>query len=182
MTEAIETKETEQKKHPLLAMRDKVGGFFKGVFTPTPPPPIEYQVVRWNGEDVGMDITRLGGLGAKMSSLAKDGWRFLSVLPDGGIMMGRNHKSVVQVDGDVYVRHQNDSTSYPYSYANEHKCCDHKRTPHPDDGERTIHIPEDGDGQFSAPEKKPEPFEGLKGMVKDIRSEIKNALEEDADD
>jgi hypothetical protein len=181
MTDAIEAK-PEEKKNPLLAARDKVRGFFGGLFTPTPPPPVEYQVVRWDGENVGMDITRLGGQGAMMSSLAKDGWRFLAVLPNGGMLMGRNHKSVVQVDGEVQIYHRNDSTSYPY-YARERKCCDHepKRTPHPDDGERTIHIPEDGDGQFSAPEKKPDPFQGVKSMVKDIRTEIKTALEETDD-
>ena len=64
------------------------------------------------------------------------------------------------------------------------ECCDHKheRTPHPDTGEKTIHIPEKGDGQFEVPEKKPDPFQGLKGMIKDVKTEIKTALEEDVDD
>jgi hypothetical protein len=156
MTDEIKPVETETKKHPLLAARDKVKGFFKNAFAPTPPPPCEYQVVRFDGEAVP-DIIRLGGLGATMTDLARDGWRFLAITSD-GVLMGRNHRSHVVVDGEVQIYHRNNSsTPYDYGYRSRERCNhEPERKPKPDDGEKTIHIPEFGDGQFPISKPKEE--------------------------
>jgi hypothetical protein len=132
----------------------------RDAFTPTPPPPVEYQVVRWNGvESADPNFDRLGGLGYTMTILAKDGWRFLANTPD-GMLMGRNHKQVIEVAGKVDVR----SDDFPASYYTP--CCNHV-CHHEEEEEkkdpRVFRIP-----TVSIPEKPPlQPFcDGIVSMEK----------------
>jgi hypothetical protein len=109
-----DTNET-QSKHPLLAAREKVRSFVSRIgdaFTPTPPPPTEYRIVK-TGER---------SLDAEMTTLAAEGWRFLAITPD-GMLMGRNHKAVVEIAGEVEVYHRNNSVPWNYT---THRCCNHK--------------------------------------------------------